>query len=735
MPYIAPPPKKKSSADSSLCNPSTLVSCNDGGSLVIGGGNVPLRQEQVSVRNGAPLGQTEEGQDLFWEYGYALSMTKSDPDTEFFGLGVSCFDCDQYDLEDPSDLPYSITSFNIGNSKGTSFTGFRNVNYLALPVKYTSRYVSSNRYGRVEIKSWLDTENLLSLDGGGFTVYSKTIQFQRPDNEDWSTTRPCAIYAVALFALPEGIGQNILALCSARMRPEIFDVDGGANFYTLFSFYTSTRFYYAEDFTPTHVECVVSRSKQQAGEKEPCIDHVEDFFYPQALLADLVIWNGTVINDCPVNPDTGFVCSGASQGVCNQAIGECVCAPNFAGSFCAECSQNHYSKACLACPSNLGQTCSGYGTCDDGLDGLGNCTCYEDVRDPGAGCADCKEGFFSTQCMPCKCQYGECEDGVGGDGTCLCADGWTGTLCDYDCSMVDNCSGHGTCLPLLPAGARLSNATTEPTLMPTQRPTLMPIRRPTLMPTRRPTGPLATPTHEPTEAPTQSSSTFCVCDDAWENYNCNVSQCLDDCNPPNGKCVLINGSASAQSNYGCWCDPSLPFDGASCANCIPGWFGATCSQQCECLNGGICSDGNSGDGSCDCREGYSGTICQDSPSMYLSTAEIVAVAVGSTIGLFVLLGLLGFSTRKFQEDSEPGTHYISMKSWKARKGSGSGRRSTESDDDYHGNMWTIDLTKLSMKDKIGAGSSAEVFSGLYCGTEVAVKRLYWCVSCFTCVCA
>jgi serine/threonine protein kinase len=39
-------------------------------------------------------------------------------------------------------------------------------------------------------------------------------------------------------------------------------------------------------------------------------------------------------------------------------------------------------------------------------------------------------------------------------------------------------------------------------------------------------------------------------------------------------------------------------------------------------------------------------------------------------------------------------------------------------------MWAIDLTKLSMQDKIGAGSSAEVFSGLYCGTEVAVKRLY-----------
>ena len=235
---------------STECDPSTLVRCNDGGLLVVGGTSTNLKQEQVRVRNGGLLAEPFGGEELFWEYGYALSMTKQDADTEFFGVGVACFDCDQYNDDDPSDLEFSITSMNIRNANGVSWSGFRQFVYFAFPVKYTSQVEVTNSYGDVEIKSWYETENMISLDG--FTVYAQTMPFVRVSPPDW-TNQVCSIYGIARIPLPSGVGGNVRMICSARMRPEVADQSGGANFYSLHSFYTSTRLFAPSESSPPTV--------------------------------------------------------------------------------------------------------------------------------------------------------------------------------------------------------------------------------------------------------------------------------------------------------------------------------------------------------------------------------------------------------------------------------------------------------------------------------------------------
>jgi hypothetical protein len=95
-----------------------------------------------------------------------------------------------------------------------------------------------------------------------------------------------------------------------------------------------------------------------------------------------------------------------------------ICAPGsgFFGEFCAPCDCN-------------------WGSCDDGFDNDGACTCNDNVA--GVSCDDCADGFFgnagTSSCDACTCENGECDDGISGTGMCVadsCEMGWAGDNCD-----------------------------------------------------------------------------------------------------------------------------------------------------------------------------------------------------------------------------------------------------------------------------------------------------------------
>lgn len=50
--------------------------------------------------------------------------------------------------------------------------------------------------------------------------------------------------------------------------------------------------------------------------------------------------------------------------------------------------------------------------------------------------------------------------------------------------------------------------------------------------------------------------------------------------------------------------------------CVAGWFGADCQQQCECENGGQCDRQT---GRCSCSAGWVGELCErgEAASLYL----------------------------------------------------------------------------------------------------------------------
>ena len=50
-----------------------------------------------------------------------------------------------------------------------------------------------------------------------------------------------------------------------------------------------------------------------------------------------------------------------------------------------------------------------------------------------------------------------------------------------------------------------------------------------------------------------------------------------------------------------------------CASCAPDHYGTTCIS-CNCGPGGVCTDGITGDGTCACHPGYTGSSCASGES-------------------------------------------------------------------------------------------------------------------------
>ncbi|PRP88604.1 hypothetical protein PROFUN_03015 [Planoprotostelium fungivorum] len=58
------------------------------------------------------------------------------------------------------------------------------------------------------------------------------------------------------------------------------------------------------------------------------------------------------------------------------------------------------------------------------------CSCSNAGFDPASRCTSCRANFYGPNCTPCPtCNNGTCSDGLQGDGTCTCNNGWQGVVC------------------------------------------------------------------------------------------------------------------------------------------------------------------------------------------------------------------------------------------------------------------------------------------------------------------
>lgn len=76
---------------------------------------------------------------------------------------------------------------------------------------------------------------------------------------------------------------------------------------------------------------------------------------------------------------------------------------------------------------------------------------------------------------------------------------------------------------------------------------------------------------------------------------------------------------------------------ADFCKCQSGYYEKDCSKKCDCGDDGTCSDGESGNGQCTCKSGYTGSKC---------ATHIAAIAVPTVIGVSIVLVLLFLIGRK-----------------------------------------------------------------------------------------
>jgi len=88
---------------------------------------------------------------------------------------------------------------------------------------------------------------------------------------------------------------------------------------------------------------------------------------------------------CPAAPN-GACVAGASVGAAscsstttNSANGSCT---TTATAIVASCKSGYYGAQCAACPGGASNACSGNGTCGEGINGTGTCTCYTGFTGP-----------------------------------------------------------------------------------------------------------------------------------------------------------------------------------------------------------------------------------------------------------------------------------------------------------------------------------------------------------------
>ncbi|XP_051028895.1 stabilin-2 [Acomys russatus] len=120
-----------------------------------------------------------------------------------------------------------------------------------------------------------------------------------------------------------------------------------------------------------------------------------------------------------------------------------------------QCCPGHWGPDCMECPGGAESPCNGRGTCDEGMEGTGRCSCRAGFR--GTACEICAtDNVFGPNCSSvCSCVHGMCHSGLHGDGTCECFSAYRGPKCD---KPIPECAAL-----LCPESSRCSPSSTDET--------------------------------------------------------------------------------------------------------------------------------------------------------------------------------------------------------------------------------------------------------------------------------
>ncbi|XP_035959404.2 stabilin-2 [Halichoerus grypus] len=114
-----------------------------------------------------------------------------------------------------------------------------------------------------------------------------------------------------------------------------------------------------------------------------------------------------------------------------------------------QCCPGHWGPDCMECPGGASFPCSGRGSCAEGMEGNGSCSCQDGFG--GTACETCAaDNLFGPSCSAaCSCVHGVCNSGIDGDGSCECYSAYTGPSCDKpipECAAL-LCPENSRCSP------------------------------------------------------------------------------------------------------------------------------------------------------------------------------------------------------------------------------------------------------------------------------------------------
>uniref|UniRef100_A0A8C3K8R3 Stabilin 1 n=1 Tax=Calidris pygmaea TaxID=425635 RepID=A0A8C3K8R3_9CHAR len=107
------------------------------------------------------------------------------------------------------------------------------------------------------------------------------------------------------------------------------------------------------------------------------------------------------------------------------------------------CCKGFFGPDCMPCPGGFSSPCYGRGNCSDGIQGNGNCHCFEGFK--GVACHICSNpNKHGENCdEDCGCVHGVCDNRPGSGGVCQswsCKEGYSGKFCD---KTSKNCGPDG----------------------------------------------------------------------------------------------------------------------------------------------------------------------------------------------------------------------------------------------------------------------------------------------------
>jgi len=294
--------------------------------------------------------------------------------------------------------------------------------------------------------------------------------------------------------------------------------------------------------------------------------------------------------DCPFpSIQYGPACTNCS--LCSTLIPSSICNSTYWGNGSCYCQSPQYimnsnQTACICPLGKYGSTCTGtcpsncpqFSTCSDGLNGTGQCVCQSPnfYFNTTTQTCECSDGYYgwncSSICPNCSLLLNSsiCSQGKNGNGSCICNESncFNSTIyCDQ------NFNGTGDCI-CNKLNFKWNNKTKQ-------------------------------------------------CDDCLDGYY--GENCTELC--PN--CSLIFDidsycNSGINGNGDCTCPNSNYITTPDGCECLPGHYGPGCTSLCPNCNStfdvhSICVDGRNGTGTCDCQSPWFINInntCQCSPGYW-----------------------------------------------------------------------------------------------------------------------